>query len=106
MATAASGLHAVADLLHTLAPPELAADWDNSGWQVRLEDGPLTGILVSLDAAPAVIAEAAESGANLLVTHHPLFFRGPRSLDASDPVGATALAAARAGVSILALHTN
>lgn len=106
MATASLRLHAVADLLAALAPPGLAADWDNSGWQVRLEDEELRGVLVSLDPTPEVVAEAQAAAANLLVTHHPLFFRAPRALDAADPVGATALAAARAGLSILALHTS
>ena len=99
-------LHQIAELLAELAPPELAADWDNSGWQVRLEDEPTRAILVSLDATREVVDEARETGANLLVTHHPLFFRAPRLLDAATLIGATALAAVRAGVSVLALHTN
>ena len=99
-------LHSVADLLAELAPPELAADWDNSGWQVRLEDDALRGVLVSLDASPEVVDEARRVGANLLVTHHPLFFRPPRLLDGSSLVGATALAAVRAEVSVIALHTS
>ena len=99
-------LHATAELLAELAPPELAEDWDNSGWQVRLGDEALRGILVSLDATPEVVEEARLAGANLLVTHHPLFFRSPRSLDGSSLVGATAIAAVRAGLSIIALHTS
>jgi dinuclear metal center YbgI/SA1388 family protein len=99
-------LHATAELLAELAPPELAADWDNSGWQIRLEDEVLRGVLVSLDATPEVVEEARLAGANLLVTHHPLFFRSPRSLDRASPVGATAIAAVRAGLSVLALHTS
>jgi dinuclear metal center YbgI/SA1388 family protein len=99
-------LHAVADLLDELAPGSLAAEWDNSGWQIRLEDGELSGALFSLDATPAIIDEAREMGANLLVTHHPLFFRPPLALDSEDLTGATALAAVRAGLSVYALHTN
>jgi dinuclear metal center YbgI/SA1388 family protein len=96
----------VAALLNELAPPSLAESWDNPGWQIRLEDGPLGGVLVSLDATPSVVEEAASLGANLLVTHHPLFFRPPRSVDAESLVGSTALAAIRSGVSIFATHTN
>jgi dinuclear metal center YbgI/SA1388 family protein len=99
-------LHAVADLLDELAPRALAAEWDNSGWQIRLEDGELSAALASVDSAPAVIDEAREIGATLLLTHHPLFFRPPRALDNEDLIGATALAAVRAGVSVFALHTN
>lgn len=99
-------LHGVAELIERLAPAALAADWDNPGWQIRLEDAELRAVLVALDAVPAAVDEAATTGANLLVTHHPLFFRPPRSLDAQGLAGATAIAAVRAGVSIVALHTN
>lgn len=99
-------LSTVADLLATLAPPQLAAEWDNTGWQVHLEDADLRGVLVSLDATPEVVAEAAAFGANLLVTHHPLLFRPLRRLEAASPIGTTLLAAVRAGLSIFALHTN
>ena len=99
-------VHSLADLLAELAPPALAADWDNSGWQVRLEDTPLRGVMLSLDATPDVVAEACATGCNLLVTHHPLFFRPLRLLEADSLVGSTALSAVRGGLSILAVHTN
>ena len=99
-------LHAVAELFEALAPRRLAAEWDRTGWQVRLEDQQLRATLVSLDATPEVVTEAARLGANLLVTHHPLFFRPPVALDLASPIGRTAIAAARAGVSVFTLHTN
>ena len=99
-------LYDVAELLERLAPAAVAADWDNPGWQVRLEDAELEAVLVALDAVPATVEEAAAAGANLLVTHHPLFFRPPRSLDLGGLVGATAVASVRAGLSIFAAHTN
>jgi dinuclear metal center YbgI/SA1388 family protein len=99
-------LHGLADLLESLAPASLAADWDNSGWQIRLEDADLQGVLIGLDAVPATVDEAARVGANLLVTHHPLFLRPPRSLRADGLPGATSLQAVRQGVSIFSLHTN
>jgi dinuclear metal center YbgI/SA1388 family protein len=99
-------LHAVADLLESLAPAALAADWDNPGWQIRLEDTDLRGVLIGLDAVPATVDEAARLGANLLVTHHPLFLRPPRSLRADSLPGATSLRAVRQDVSIFTLHTN
>jgi dinuclear metal center YbgI/SA1388 family protein len=99
-------LHATAALLEEIAPSHLVSDWDNSGWQIRLEDAELRGMLVALDPVPATVEEAAAGGLNLLVTHHPLLFRAPRALDAADLVGATAIAAIRRGVSIISLHTN
>jgi dinuclear metal center YbgI/SA1388 family protein len=99
-------LHAVADLLSSLAPPELAADWDNSGWQVRLEDGPLQGVLASLDAAPTVIDEAAELGANLLVTHHPLYLRGTTTVAATHFKGRVVHTLIKNDIALHVAHTN
>jgi dinuclear metal center YbgI/SA1388 family protein len=99
-------LHGVADLLESLAPAALAAEWDNCGWQIRLEDADLRGVLIGLDAVPATVDEAARLGANLLVTHHPLFLRPPRSLSTDSLPGATSLRAIRQDVSIYTLHTN
>lgn len=92
--------------MELLVPSGLAASWDHVGWQVRLEDTDLRGVLLALDATTLTIAEAAERGCNLLLAHHPLLFRPLSSLDARHPTAAAAIAAVRAGVSVFAAHTN
>ncbi|MCI5801111.1 MAG: Nif3-like dinuclear metal center hexameric protein [Oscillospiraceae bacterium] len=85
-----------------LAPFETAESWDNSGLLVGSPELPVTRVLTALDAAPAVIARAAELGAELIVTHHPLIFHPLRSVPCGSPVWE----AVRAGVSVLSAHTN
>ena len=67
-------------MLETLAPKELACDWDNTGLQVGSSDKELTGVYVALDATPETVQEAVRLGCSLLVTHHPLLFSPIRSV--------------------------
>lgn len=100
---------AVADVLralHAWAPPGSKADFDRVGLQVGDPAAPVRRVLVALDLTPAVVDEAAETGAELVVTHHPLLFNPAASVTASDPVGALAWRLGRAGVSYAAVHTN
>jgi dinuclear metal center YbgI/SA1388 family protein len=87
-------------------------EWDNSGWQIDLidADGDVGRVLVTLDTTRETVREAEESGVDLIIEHHPLFFVKPARIDASgaapDPVGEYAVALIRAGVSVYAAHTT
>ena len=96
----------VNQFLSKFAPPSLAEDWDNVGLQVGNLEDKLTGTLVSLDVTENVLWEAVEHDSNLLITHHPLFFRPIQCLD--DAKGPTRLArlATQMGINILSFHTN
>jgi dinuclear metal center YbgI/SA1388 family protein len=99
-----------AGLVHERYPPAEAAGWDSVGLQVGDPSWPVERVLVSLDVTSAVIDEASggEPGAppTLVVAHHPLLFRPLARLTPSTASGKVALAAARAGVAVLAAHTN
>ena len=96
----------VADWLETLAPPGLAEDYDNVGLLVGEASAPVRGILVALDITPAVLAEAVDTGASLIVSHHPIWFRARKSLRGDDFVSQQILYAIRQGLALYACHTN
>lgn len=99
----------VSDVLAVLdawAPPGQKADFDRVGLQVGDPAAEVTRVLVALDLTPAVVDEAAETGAQLVVTHHPLLFKPVGRATADDPVGGLVWRLARAGVSYAAVHTN
>lgn len=99
----------VADVLRVLdawAPPGSKADFDRVGLQVGDPAAPVRRVLVALDLTPAVVDEAVESGADLIVTHHPLLFKPVARVTSSDAVGSLVWRLARAGVSYAAVHTN
>ncbi len=67
------------------APPELVADWDNSGILVNCGLD-VKSILVALDITDRVLAEADENGCHLIISHHPVIFTPMRSINHTDMV--------------------
>jgi dinuclear metal center YbgI/SA1388 family protein len=61
--------------------------------------------MTCLTVTPESAAEAVESGAQLVVSHHPILFRGAKRLTDATPEGRTVLALARAGVAVYSPHT-
>ncbi len=96
----------VLDALHAWAPPGQKADFDRVGLQVGDPAAEIDRVLVALDLTPAVVDEAAETGAGLIVTHHPLLFKPVGRATADDPIGSLVWRLARAGISYAAVHTN
>mgnify|MGYP001272031504 CR=1 FL=1 len=94
----------VLQLLERLAPPRLAAGWDNTG--LLLEgDRPVRRILVTIDLTEPVCAEAVEHDVDLVVAYHPPIFRGLKSLTRADGIGRSLLTLARRGVHVYSPHT-
>lgn len=95
----------VISAIEAFANPSLQEPWDNTGLQVGFPSAECTGVLVSFDPTPEAVAEAIAKGCNLVVTHHPLFFRAVKSLTGATAVEQTAINAIAAGVSIYSSHT-
>ena len=87
-------------------PERDAASWDATGLQVGDPDDAVHGVLVCLDVTAASLDEAREHGCDLILAHHPLLFRGLARLTPDTAPGRLALSAARAGVAVLAAHSN
>lgn len=96
----------VLDFLNILAPPPLAESWDNVGLQLGHPEEEVSGILVALDVTEAVLWEAVQHKANLILTHHPLFFRPISSLDDSTVAQRLIRLGAQMAVNIACFHTN
>ena len=88
-----------------LAPRSLKLDFDNVGHLVGRAERDVHKILVALDITDAVIEEAISLGAELIVSHHPLFF-SLKSVTDSTPEGQKILKLAEHGVAAICMHTN
>ena len=64
----------IRDFLGEIAPFEMKMDFDNVGFLAGNSTDEVTKIMASLDITDEVIDEAEEKGANLIVSHHPMFF--------------------------------
>jgi GTP cyclohydrolase I len=93
-------------ILGGIAPTSIAANWDNSGWQIKQESSEVSGVLLTIDVTATVIDEAVRTGANLVISHHPLFFDPVKVLDLSTPKGRVAAKAMQQKVSIFSMHSN
>ncbi len=96
---------AVAAFLEEWAPLSSQASYDNSGFQCGDPQAPVTGMLTCLDFTPQVLHEAVQSGANLVVAHHPPIFRKLNAITTATPAGRLLIDTIKAGVTVYALHT-
>lgn len=96
----------VVSILEAEAPPSYQESYDNSGLIVGDPATEVTGVLVSLDCTEAVVAEAVARGCNLIVSHHPIVFKGLKRLNGKNYVERTVLEAIRNNVALYAIHTN
>jgi dinuclear metal center YbgI/SA1388 family protein len=95
----------VMQFLEQVAPPGLAADWDNVGLLLGERTAEVRRVLTCLTVTPEVAAEAVEAGAQMIVTHHPVLFRAVKRLTADNPEGRMLLALIRGGVAVYSPHT-
>ena len=92
--------------LFAFAPASMKMDWDNVGLLCGRFDAPVDTVLVALDPMPDVIDEAKKTGAQCIVTHHPLFFDAPRAVNDASYEGRCILELAEAKIAAINLHTN
>ncbi|HEY4653341.1 MAG TPA: Nif3-like dinuclear metal center hexameric protein [Cyclobacteriaceae bacterium] len=96
----------VTDYLGSIAPPAYQESYDNSGLLTGDPSREVSGVLVTLDCLEDVVQEAIDTGANLIVAHHPILFRGLKKLTGSNYVERTLIKAIRNDIAIYAIHTN
>jgi dinuclear metal center YbgI/SA1388 family protein len=92
--------------LETIAPLAYQESYDNSGLIVGDPQAEVSGVLVSLDALESVVDEAIAKGCNLIVSHHPIVFRGLKSLTGKNYVERTVIKAIKNDIALYAIHTN
>lgn len=92
----------VLEYLNELAPLDTAESYDNVGLLVGGADAEVTGVCCCVDITHAVINEAAEKGANLIISHHPVIFEGLKNIPIWNPV----VELIQKNIAAVAMHTN
>ncbi|HKB02383.1 MAG TPA: Nif3-like dinuclear metal center hexameric protein [Gemmataceae bacterium] len=96
---------AICASLERFAPPGFAADWDNVGLLFGDGAAEVHRLLTCVTVTPPVVAEAVAEKADLIVTHHPILFRGAKRLSTASADGRLLWPLARAGVAVYSPHT-
>ncbi|MEY2792427.1 MAG: hypothetical protein RJA76_419 [Bacteroidota bacterium] len=96
----------VCKAMESWAPLQWQESYDNAGLLLGQPDQEVTGILVSLDCTEEVIKEALAKKCNVIIAHHPIIFKGLKSLTGKNYVEKTVIAAIKNDIAIYASHTN
>ncbi len=93
--------------LDTLLPRSLSCSWDNDGLMVCADGAKeVKTILFALDITMDVIEEAHKLGAELVISHHPLIFKGLRHINGEDVASQKVIALLKYGISAMSFHTR
>ncbi|MDE5642403.1 MAG: Nif3-like dinuclear metal center hexameric protein [Muribaculaceae bacterium] len=95
----------IIDAVEALAHPSYQESWDNTGLQIGSRRAECSGVLLCVDVTPAIVEEACQRGCNLIISHHPLIFKGLRRISGNTPVEEAVIAAIRNGITVYSSHT-
>ena len=96
----------ITSYLESKVPVCYQEDYDNSGLLIGNPEDQVTGALLCLDITEEVFDEALKKNCNLIISHHPLIFKGIKKLTGSDFVQRLLIKAIREKVAVYAIHTN
>jgi len=96
----------VIEIMSEIAPAELAEDWDNVGVQVGDTSKNVDNVLLALDLNKEVIKEAEQKNCQLIITHHPLIFKGINSVNTQNETGRLIMELIKKDITLFSAHTN
>jgi dinuclear metal center YbgI/SA1388 family protein len=96
----------IVSFLEKVAPPAYQESYDNAQLLTGDRQAKVRGVLCSLDVTEDVVAEAISLDCNLIVAHHPVIFKGFKSLTGKNYVERTIIKAIKNDIAIYAIHTN
>lgn len=87
-------------------PAAVAEDWDNVGLLTGDDESEVKHVFLALDLTEAVLDEAVQAGADMIVTHHPMIFSGIKKINNHSFTGRKILTLIQKGIVYYAMHTN
>lgn len=96
----------IIELLDKQSPRDYALDYDNVGLLVGRQDKEVTKIMITLDLTTAAVDEAVKNGIDMVISHHPMIFKGVKSVTDESPLGRKILTLIENGITYYAMHTN
>ncbi|MFD1550537.1 Nif3-like dinuclear metal center hexameric protein [Putridiphycobacter roseus] len=99
-------LKEITNYLESLAPLSTQESYDNSGYICGDKNWEITNALITLDCIEATIDEAIEKKCNLIIAHHPIVFKGLKSITGKNYIERTVIKAIKNNIAIYAIHTN
>ena len=92
--------------LEQLAPLTYQEEYDNSGLIIGDFNMEVKGVLITLDCNDKVLDEAINNKCNLLITHHPIIFKGLKKINNDSLTDKLVIKAIKNNIAIYSIHTN
>lgn len=99
-------LQDIINIIESVAPLSYQEAWDNSGLQVGDRNAEVHEALLTVDVTESVVDEAISLGCDLIISHHPLIFRGLKQLTGATPQERCVMKALRHNIAIYSAHTS
>lgn len=96
----------ITDYIEAKIPLELQEDYDNSGMILGSPEQEIRAVMLCLDITENLLDEAISKNCNMIISHHPLIFKGIKRLTGSDDEQRMIIKAIQNHIAIYALHTN
>ncbi len=96
----------IASVIEAFAPKSLQESYDNAGLQVGDPGMPVSAVLLCLDVTEEILQEAITRSCNMIVTHHPLLFKGLKEISGRTATERIVIRAIRENIAIYSAHTN
>lgn len=98
--------HEIISLFESMYPKHLAMEGDKIGLQIGALNKSVQHVLIALDVTEAVVEEAIQIGANIIIAHHPLIFNPLKVIHTDKAYGKIIEACIKHGIAVYAAHTN
>lgn len=92
--------------LESFAPPSYQEDYDNSGLIVGNAEQEINSALISLDCTEEIVDEAIKKGCDVIISHHPIVFKGLKKFNGQNYVERVVIKAIKNDIALYAVHTN
>ena len=96
----------IINYLEEIAPLSYQEEYDNSGLIIGDQEEEVRGVLITLDCTEDVVNEAINEKCNLIITHHPIIFKGLKKINNSNYVERTVISCIKNNIAVYAIHTN
>ncbi|MDE6011000.1 MAG: Nif3-like dinuclear metal center hexameric protein [Muribaculaceae bacterium] len=96
----------IAGAIEEFAPKDLQESYDNSGLQIGDPEMNVSAVLLCLDVTEEIMAEARRRQCNMIISHHPLLFKGLKQITGADPIQRIVAEALKHNIAIYSAHTN
>lgn len=101
-----TSIEKIVKLVDHLAPFGTQDSWDNSGLLIGNPSKMVNRVLLALDVTESVVAEAIEGGFDVIITHHPLIFKGLKQITTQNRIGRLVTTLIQNDIALISAHTN